>query len=501
MNPSELEQLSTDVASAKELEKRFNALKERRESLDEETFAQMSADLKRQYSALVTRIKPLRTSANEELRTITEEEAELNGWHAQAGDRMTETEALKEAGAIDASEAAQEIERLADKRKQYQQKLDSLRRQRNSIEDAVCGRFTENPVQQPEALKTPQEKKPKKKKIPVGLFIAAGIMVMLIGGGLIALNIINRVAEEEIENTLQTIIRKNDLNDVVRYNDLSVHAALGRVTVSDVLLGPEGDDVSIRADEISISMSPFEAAALARDPRSATLSGVDVRVTGLRITDSYSGSYVSFSDLKIDVKGNLDTAKPESGTLTRLKAEVKNLIFNEVESGIRGSMDDYSYAVEGNVTMMTFLSGPQQMLDDLDSIRLRVAGASLRLGDELEEMVAMMLGGDSWVSNPDNWAIMLLDVDGSLDRSKVSVNSLAFDSAITKLKGSGSMTFAENFDPQGLEVRLQVDELKQEIRDFYIEIARYLDLDMPASGPFTVNMVVGREGEPRFTIE
>lgn len=292
------------------------------------------------------------------------------------------------------------------------------------------------------------------KKTTVIIGVIVGVIVLIGVVALIALNVINSRAEEEITQGLEEALRSSGMQDVIGYQSVDVQAATGTVTVNGVSIAAPDQTMNVTAARVSLSVPPGEITAFVNDPNTATFSKVDIEAQ------------------------EIDLAAPDEQmgfTATSAILQLSGALSQRLQSD------------------------PTTFLTDVDSIAFTTKELELQPS---EMMIAQMqMQGATWIAEEENRRIDSMTVNADISPEEITLTEIAFDSPILKASGDGSLAINEMLQPVPRSMRYEVSEIHPELRQQFAMMGSMLGLVVPEEGGFTFNLTTDANGYPSFSIE
>lgn len=292
----------------------------------------------------------------------------------------------------------------------------------------------------------------KKSTVIIGVVVA--IVVVVAVGAFIALQIVNTRAETEIARNIDQTIQSSGMGDSISYGSVDVQAARGTVTITDLAIDSPDDTTSIRANRISVRVPPGEAAALASNPSTATISEVAIQLEGMSLDSPTAQVGFTAASSSIEVKGTL------------------------------------SQKLQGD---------PVAILNDVDSIAFSADEMEIKPGEMM--LAQMQMQGATWMADEENRRIDHVAFDAALSPDQMELTGVDFESPMLSATGEGVIAISPMLQPMPQSMKYEVSEIHPELRQQVTMMASMFGMSVPAEGGFTFEYTLGADGMPAFTIE
>lgn len=283
--------------------------------------------------------------------------------------------------------------------------------------------------------------------------IVITVLVVIGVAGVIAIDIVNRRAERELTQSIDDTIRTNGLGDIVRYGSVDVQSARGTMQITDMSLSEPGQSMQIEADSVSFSAPPAQLVALLRDPEGATLTRATMAIRETTIVGQPGSGNISIGSLDVDLRG--------------------------------------SFSQDMGSDPLTALSSMESM---------SIALADLRVSPTEMMMAQLSMGGDSPLSDEENWRVDSMNMDARMDGLSIVVDAFDVSSPLVDIGAVGSIGLNEYMEPMPERAEITVREIDPVLREMMSGRMMMFGLEVPAEGTFVFSYALGSDGYPQFEI-
>lgn len=285
------------------------------------------------------------------------------------------------------------------------------------------------------------------------IIIVVTVLVVLAVAGVIAIDLLNRRAEREVTESIEQTISAGGMGDYISYGSVDVQSARGTMQISEVTIEQPMQGMTIELGSVSFSAAPTELVALMRDPETATLSRANMAVRGAVITGQPGAGDVSIGSLDVDVKGS------------------------------------FSQNMAGD---------PMAVLSNMESMSL--AMADFRVTPDPMMIAQFSMGGESPLSDEDNWVVDTLDMDARVEDTSIVVDAFDVTSPLFDIGAVGSIGLNEYMEPTPERAEITVREIDPALRETVGGMMMMFGLEVPAEGTFVFSYALGSDGYPQFEI-
>lgn len=270
-----------------------------------------------------------------------------------------------------------------------------------------------------------------------GIVISLSIIVAILLTGVIALNIVNSKAEDQVISALEDSLVENGLDGKLKYSDIKVSSLNGSMTLNNIEIAD--DEVDILVDSVKVQLPMSEALGIARNPDDAVLTNLKVNISGLELKNKTDGTNLTQGDFSMVFKGSIKTKifsediipSDDDFLINTLEFSNDNVVLTS-EIG-EMSFDNFNFGLFGNIKASDFEqdfadTGYKALLNLLNRVTLNFQGFKFIANQEVRESLSMLgymyLGDVSFMGNDENWAIDRLSLDSVIDGSNLSIESL-----------------------------------------------------------------------------
>lgn len=283
--------------------------------------------------------------------------------------------------------------------------------------------------------------------------IVVTVVVVLAVAGIVAIDLVNRRAEREVTESIDETIRAGGMGDYVSYGSVDVQSARGTMEIAQVRITQPMQGLTMEFDSVSFAAPPAELVALMRNPETATLSRATMNVRGANIAGQPGAGDIYFGSLDLDVTG------------------------------------EFSQNIGGN---------PMAALSSMESMSL--AMADLRMTPNEMMIAQLSMGGETPLSDEENWRVDTLDMDARVEDESIVVDSFDVTSPLVDLGAVGSIGLNEYMEPMPERAEITVREIDPALREMVSGGMMMFGLEVPAEGTFVFSYVLGSDGYPQFEI-
>jgi len=261
-----------------------------------------------------------------------------------------------------------------------------------------------------------------------GIIIIASITIVLIIAGLIGLSIINNKADKEITTILDDAINQYLPEDAAEYGDVTVNTLKGEVEISD--FSYTDGITKMKFDNISLSLPPSEAIALATNIETATLTEIKVQAKDLIISSESESTDIEFGDLNLELRGEIpavvfsdsfsvESLEDDMG-LEYINIACRDFIFMLPEKTGEISVDKYNFIFDIDITVEDLDNAVSNtdywdfFITNSNSVSSELIGANIDLDNMiLEELllpIEFFTGPIDFLHDSKNWGIDVYEV-------------------------------------------------------------------------------------------
>ncbi len=387
-----------------------------------------------------------------------------------------------------------------------------------------------------------------RRKIP---FLLNLVTVLVILGviALIGLQVVNDTVEKEVAGQLESFVSSSGMEDHVSYSDITMDAVNGKISMSDVDLALEEQQVMVKAGLLEVILIPGEIVKAAVNAKTGALSRAQVNGSSIALTVADSDLQTSMDSLNLTVTGEVGQSHLKNGDakVSGAEAFATNLAVRSREQGVDLSFGSVSIATDGDFSQkalegsdarihhavitaedMRSVSADSGMVTEIGSLEATVDGdvkQALLNGDlsvlfETENTIQLTLRDttasidQSVISETDlmgfesvlgaflqDVSVEELSLDMATSPDTLDVKNIALDSSI--LSGTGAMKAALNSeqDMESVDFSMEVESLDAGIKSMVGPIFAFMGNPIPAEGPFTFSYSVSPEGGVQMLIE
>jgi len=335
-----------------------------------------------------------------------------------------------------------------------------------------------------------RQKKPRRGAM-LAFAVAAGVIVLLAVGVFFAARQADTYAEKLLDREVTLFIEQSGLSELISYSRLEVNTILGQVRFFDVSFVSANPRSRAHADELVVRMSHQDLVRLARAPDTAVISGLRVSLVHGDFVDDYRDTQLGFDEATFGVAGRFameDRERPERFLVRELTFDTQGLYLRDAASGWSGQVEQLGYTLTGNLVLEELENNPHRALEQLSSVRMQLAGASIALSgpraDDLRE-IQLMLGEHAWVAELENWFIEESSLSMLIDPTAITLESFSFASPMVRFDGSVRIDLDAGMEATGFEGELQVLDIHSAIRAALSPYIAMTNHTLPADGPFT----------------
>ena len=294
------------------------------------------------------------------------------------------------------------------------------------------------------------------KKTVVIISVIGGIIVIIGVALLIALNVINGKIEKEVTTQLDAAIRSSGMEENVSYGEVKAQAASGKLTISGFSFEPPMGGSKIDATEISITIPPGEATALASDPQNATLSKAEVAA--------------------------------------------KNLVMADPSTGSKTEIGSVSFTAKGELSRQLMQGGMPEFLQKVSSVKMSLKDSTFTPGKQFMMQMQMVPGAAALVSEG-AMDVKSMDLYADLSPERMNIKKLSLDSGLMTFDGNMDFKLNEMMQPKDVAAKLSVDKIHDELRANFAPMFEQMGQPLPDEGSFTLNVRLPEGGMPEITVE
>jgi hypothetical protein len=361
-----------------------------------------------------------------------------------------------------------------------------------------------------------------RRTLVISLSALSAVVVIGAVAAVVALNMVNRRAEGQVQTQLDSALQQSGIADQLTYDAVSAEALQGRVSIEGIAFAEEGVNLSI--DTLSIELPRDEALALARDFADAQITDIAVTASRMTLIDEAEELSVGTEELGMHFRGNLPTALFSEDTGPEVDPAA--LVVNTVGLSLAGGsltlpenagafrLGSYDSEIQGNVTgadLAAAVDLPAALaaaLEDSASLSVELADLALDLNESaLSEMLSeieMMLGPVTMLENPENRRIDSMALTGTADGSGVELSSLSGSAEFLEFEASGALGFSDELLPAPpLQIDLEVEHYEEELRPLFEILAQQIAMSaLPEGNSFSFSLAMqDEEGVPEITLE
>ncbi|MCY1151680.1 MAG: hypothetical protein PQJ49_02645 [Sphaerochaetaceae bacterium] len=340
------------------------------------------------------------------------------------------------------------------------------------------------------------------------------VILSLVAIGIIAINVTNNIAEEQIASLLDEWGDENQEEYNFSYDSVAVDATKGLLTVNGMKLLDSETKLDIEAFAIDIPLS--QAISLAQNPYNTELTDVKVAIKGIKFSDNDDIFNIEQSEMKVHFTGNINTKISDSGyeikdsdfIINSLGMENNDVVFNSTMGTM--SFDDLSFEAKGNFNLYNFDNESENLMvfmDIVDDASLNFEGFKYDAEQQIRESISMIaymfLGDVSFIGNPENWAIDKLSLLLDVDENKLSINDLSLETNWIDFNIQANTTIdelTESYTP--LFFKLSINDYIDDLRPIFEMISSEISDEELPEGKFSLSLFMENENSyPDVKIE
>ncbi len=286
--------------------------------------------------------------------------------------------------------------------------------------------------------------------------IVGTVLVVLGVAAVIAIDVVNRRAEQEIASSLESSLARSGMEDAFTYGDIDVRSPTGTIEVRDLVVESPGSGPQLRAAIFAFTASPLELVGILRDPQNATLTQATFRGVDVAISNGPGAGGVTLADLDLTVEG----------------------------------------ALGGDIG-----PSPRAVLSRLTAMQISATGMSVTPDSTTMARISALSADNSPLVDEENWTVDVMEIDARIAGQTVLIDSMDVVAPLVSFSTTAIVNLDESMRPVPESGELSIVEVDPAVREMASGIGTMFGLEVPEEGSFVLSFSLGPDGFPRLEIQ